>query len=132
MTNDKLEEFYRHYIRLANTRNFDAIADLVNADVTINGAPYRRRDVVDSLRAIVDVVPDFTWQIEDLFADDNRIFARLRDTGTPKLDWLGLSPTGANLTFTEFASYRLRDGRFADMWFLMDYKTIVQQLGSQL
>ncbi|WP_172125152.1 MULTISPECIES: ester cyclase [unclassified Devosia] len=116
-------------MQAANARDFSAIADLISPDVTINGRSYRRDDVVDSLKSIVQAVPDFTWEVEELFVDDDRIAARLRDTGTPGQTWLGLESTGCRVDFTEFASYRIRDSRFAEMWFLMDYQAIARQLG---
>lgn len=73
-------------------------------------------------------MPDFVWRIEDLFTQDGRIAARLRDAGTPAKRWLGFEPTGASVEFTEFASYRVRDGRFLEMWFLMDIPSVSEQL----
>ena len=128
MSNDELREFYLRYVDAANARDFDAIAPLIHDDVTINGVPSKRADVLASLKGITDAVPDFVWRIEDLFTQDDRIAARLRDGGTPAKKWLGFEPTGASVEFMEFASYRVRDGRFTQMWFLMDVPSIAKQL----
>jgi len=130
MPTDTLQEFYRRYIDAANARQFDVIATLIHDDVMINGLPHKREDSLSGLREITDAVPDFFWHIEDLLTQDDRIAARLRDTGKPTKRWLGFNPTGASVEFTEFASYKVRDGRFAEMWFLMDVSAIADQLGS--
>lgn len=41
---------------------------------------------------------------------------------------MGHEATGARVDFMEFASYQVRDGRFAEMWFLMDGETVGRQL----
>jgi predicted ester cyclase len=128
MSDIDLEKFYRGYIGAINARNFEAVAELVHDDVTINGVPHKRADVLASLKGITDAVPDFVWTVEDLFVVDDRIAARLQDTGTPKQKFLGQDPTGTSIKFIEFGSYKVRDGRFAEMWFLMDSATVREQL----
>jgi predicted ester cyclase len=130
MTNEELDIFYRRYIVAANSRNLDAIADMIHDEVAIGGIPLKRKDSLAGFKGVVDAVPDFHWQIEDLFTQDGRIAVRLQDTGTPIKRFLGLEPTGAKVEFTQFASYRIKDGRFAEMWFLMDAEAVARQLQS--
>ncbi|MET8092223.1 ester cyclase [Micromonospora sp. NPDC005220] len=54
--------------------------------------------------------------------------ARLIDTGTPIAQWNGLAPTGASVKFAETAFYEVQDGRFKNMWYLMDADTVRRQL----
>ncbi|KAF2654030.1 NTF2-like protein [Lophiostoma macrostomum CBS 122681] len=128
-TKEELRDFYHRYVAAANNRDFDTISSLVNDEVTVNDVPHKREDVVAALKGIADVTPDFTWHIEDLITTGDRIAARLRDTGTPTKEIFGEEPTGASIEITEFAAYRVRDGRFVEMWFLMDVASAVQQLG---
>lgn len=128
MSIEKMRDFYHRYVAAANARDFDAIAELIHDDVTINGAAYKRADVLTSLQGLTDAVPDMAWHIEDLVIEGDRIGARLRDTGRPAKQFFGLEPTGASVEYTEFASYKVRDGRFAEMWFLMDVPTVAEQL----
>ena len=131
MPDNSLRDFYERYVAAANARNFELIASLIHDDVMINGVPHKREDSINGLREITDAVPNFQWQIEDLIVQEDRIAARLRDTGKPVKKWLGFNPTGASVAFTEFASYKVRDGRFAEMWFLMDVSAIEQQMKAQ-
>jgi predicted ester cyclase len=128
MPNEELSQFYRRYVAAANERAFPAINDMIHDDVLINGIQRKRQDALNGLVEVTDAVPDFKWGIEDLFTKDTQIAARLLNSGTPIKKWLGLEPTGASVTFTEFACYRVRDGRFAEMWFLMDVKAVADQL----
>ncbi|MNL72803.1 SnoaL-like polyketide cyclase [compost metagenome] len=60
--------------------------------------------------------------------EDDRIAARLQDTGTPAKPFLGHAPTGVSLNVMEYGSYRVRDGYFVDMWFLIDAAAVGDQL----
>jgi predicted ester cyclase len=128
MSNPDLTQFYTRYIAAINARDFDFVATLIHDDVLMNGAPHKRADVLASLKGITDAVPNYRWNVQDLFVVDDRIAARLQNTGTPIKPFMGNPATGASVNFMEFAAYRIRDGRFAEMWFLMDGIAVAEQL----
>jgi predicted ester cyclase len=123
-----LTAFYKRYIAAINARHFEVVEQLVHEDVLMNGKSHKRADVLASLKGIADAVPNYVWGLQDLFVVEDRIAARLQNTGTPTKPFLGHKPTGASVNFMEFASYKVRDGRFAEMWFLMDAPTVAEQL----
>ncbi|TRW27203.1 ester cyclase [Flavobacterium zepuense] len=125
---ETLDAFYRRYIAAANARDLDAIAGMVSDDVIINGVKKKKEDSVGGFQYILDAVPDYEWKIEDLFTDGERIACRLTDTGTPTKTFLGNEPTGASISITEFASYRVRNGKFIEMWYLIDAAQVKEQL----
>jgi predicted ester cyclase len=128
-TEKTLHDFYRNYIAAANARDFAAIANVVAENVTLNGVAVKREDIIAEFEKLVDAVPDFTWHIEDLVVEEDRIAARLRDTGTPKAKtFFGQNPTRKSVTFTEYGSYTVRDGLFVEMSYLIDVTAISQQL----
>jgi predicted ester cyclase len=128
MLEDDLKSFYRRYIAALNGRQFDVVRELIADEVHMNGVLFQSVDVVASIKAIVEAVPDWTWNIEELFAQDDRIAARLQDTGTPVKQFLGHEPTGASLDIMEYASYRVRHGKFVEMYFLLDTAAVAAQL----
>jgi len=128
MSDIDLRAFYHRYIDMLNARKFNRIDDFVHDRVTVKGQPYRRDDVLAAWEDLVDAVPDFTWQVEDLVIEGDRVAVRLLDTGTPVKEWLGLDATGARVAFTEFAFYKVRDGRFEQMWALFDAQAVQDQL----
>lgn len=126
-----LRQFYARYIDAINARRFDEVTNVVDDHVTMNGVPHRREEILASLRGITDAVPDFVWTVQDLLVDGDRIAAGLRDSGTPTKEFLGQQPTGVSFEMMEFASYRVRDGKFVEMWFLMDAVTLAEQLAKR-
>jgi predicted ester cyclase len=128
MPNPDLTEFYTRYIAALNARDLAAVETMIHEQVLRLGVSYPRDGVLQSFREITDAVPDYRWNIEDLFVVDDRIAVRLQNEGTPIKQFVGHQPTGRSLNFMEFASYKVRDGRFAEMWFLMDEATVARQL----
>ena len=126
---DTLRDFYQNYVSAGNSRDFTAVAKAINGNVIINGVPMKRQDVLASLKGFVDAVPNLTWHIQDLVIEGDHIAVRFRVTGTPKkTSFLGPNPKGLLIAFTEFASYKVQDGRFLEMNYLIDIPAIIQQL----
>lgn len=59
-----LHDFYPNYIAAANARDFDAIANVVAENVTLNGAAVKGEDIIAEFKKLVEAVPNFTWHIE--------------------------------------------------------------------
>jgi predicted ester cyclase len=124
----ELREFYLAYIQLANAREFDRLDVFTHDPVGVNGQQVSRADITAEFRAYTEIIPDLHWEIQDLAIDGNLIAARLTDTGTPAKEWLGMAPTGAAVSFTECAFYRIRDGRIEASWYVMDTDGVRRQL----
>jgi predicted ester cyclase len=88
----------------------------------------------EGLKNIVSLVrtgfPDYTENIEDIHAVDDRVFVRMRNTGTHQGP-LPLAPTPTNKTFeiADFLHIRMEDGKIAEQWGLPDSLSMLLQLG---
>ena len=125
-----LRKVYLAYLEAANAREFHRMAEFVHDTIIFNGEPDSRDDYVAAMQQAVDSVQNFAWRLDDLIIEGDRVAARLSDTGTPVKEWLGLQPTGREVTFTEYAFYHFRDGRFEHMWYLLDAQAIEKQLAA--
>jgi predicted ester cyclase len=123
-----LRDLYLRYVDLANKRDFDRMNEFAHDEVIMNGTPVTRDDMVAEFRRHTDAVPDLHWEIQDLVVEGDLVAARLIDTGTPVQEWNGLAPTGASVRFAETAFYRVENGRFRHMWYMMDADTLRRQL----
>ncbi|MGW3995860.1 ester cyclase [Amycolatopsis sp. NPDC004772] len=126
-----MRELYRRYLELLNNRRFDELGELFHEQVTRNGLPVDRDQLIADIRhTTTEAVPDLVWTVRDVIAVDDRLAVRLTDTGTPVGEWLGIRPTGRSFEIDETAFYRIRDGRIEDMWFVVDTMTAQRQLDS--
>ncbi|MEV4345038.1 ester cyclase [Actinoplanes sp. NPDC049596] len=125
-----LRALYLDYLAAANAREFHRMAEFAHDTVVFNGETVSRDEYVAAMKQAVDAVRDYTWRLDDLIVEGDRVAARLTVTGTPVAEWLGLQPTGRAVTFSENAFYHFREGRFEHMWYLLDTRAIETQLAS--
>ncbi|MFD0311898.1 ester cyclase [Streptomyces sp. NPDC059517] len=128
MSDTELRDFFQRYIDALNAHEFHRMTEFVHDEVLMNGRPVTRDDVIAAQTEHTDAVPDFTWRVEDLAVDGDRVASRLFNRGTPAKEWFGVQPTGATVEYAEFAFHKVRDGRFYEMNYLMDAQAVQQQL----
>ncbi|MCL3818094.1 ester cyclase [Aeromicrobium wangtongii] len=128
MSDFDIRTFYTDYLAALNAREFDHMEQFVADDVSLNGRPGTRDAVVADQKSIIEAVPDFTWEVQELLVDGDRAAARLVNTGTPEKPWHGVAPTGASFTIVEYAIYRTENGRFVEMTSLHDSAEAERQL----
>lgn len=125
---DELRAFYGRYVAALNAHDLSHHDELIHDEVLLAGEPVSRADVVAVQRELLDVVPDFHWEVQEVAVDGDRLAARLINTGTPAGEWLGTAPTGASFEIIEFAIYAVHDGRFSQMTALHDAEALRLQL----
>ncbi|ADB31048.1 protein of unknown function DUF1486 [Kribbella flavida DSM 17836] len=108
MERQEMEAFYRRYLQRCNERRFAELGEFVAEDVEVNGSPAGLAEYAGGLAAVIELVPDFQWELEHLLIDGSWLSARLIDTGT--------TPTGRSATKQELAMYRLDGGRIVQCW----------------
>ncbi|MFI1162275.1 ester cyclase [Streptomyces sp. NPDC020801] len=73
----------------------------------------------------------FTFTIEDLIAQGERVCARWTWNATHKGDFLGIAPTGKQVTMTGTTIIRFAgSGKIAETWWQHDQLGLLQQLGA--
>lgn len=128
MTHFDLRAIYQRYLAALNAREFDGMSEFVHETLTFNGGAISRNDYTGAIKGHLERVDGLAWHLENIIVEGEHVSTRLRDTGTPVKEWLGLQPTGATVEFTEFCIYRFREGRIEQMWYLLDFQTIARQL----
>ena len=129
MDADELRAFLVRYVRALNDRDVEDLALVVADELVHNGQRMTRQQwwegpVGEHLAA----VPDQRWTIEDVVVSGDRIVVRYQDSGTPIGRWIGLEPTGAQISFREYVFYTVRGGRIVDVWSVFDSEAIRRQL----
>src|SRR5438874_13194329 len=94
MSHTDLRAFYDRYIAALNARDFDVMDQFIHDDVTLNGMPATRADLLAVQRREVAAVPDLRWELQQLIVDGDRLGAQLVNRGTPVQEFVGVRPTG--------------------------------------
>jgi predicted ester cyclase len=93
------------------------------------GVP-RTRDAVSALiRALRTGFPDIRLSIEAIDTVGDRVWARIRATGTNKGPFMGNPPTGRSIAIDVLDVVRMDGGRIAEHWGVPDHLTLMEQLG---
>lgn len=129
MSDKDLREFFGRYIEALNTHEFHRMTEFIHDELVMNGRPVTRGEVIAELEGHGAAVPDFTWRVQDLAIDGDRIASRLFNKGTPAKEWFGVKPTGTTVEYAEYAFHKVRDGRFYEMNYLIDAQAVQTQLG---
>jgi steroid delta-isomerase-like uncharacterized protein len=73
--------------------------------------------------------PDFKITINDVMAEGEKVMVRSTWSGTHKGEFMGIPPTGKNVSFGVFDVLRFDGGKVVEHWGLMDSAVMMQQLG---
>lgn len=130
MSEASLRAFYERYIEALNAHEFDRMDEFVHESIVMHSEPSTREALVAQLNSIVDAVPDFHWETQDLAINGDSLAARLVNTGTPTKDWLGAAPTGQPIEIVVYAIYTARNGKFVHMSALHDAEALQGQLAA--
>jgi predicted ester cyclase len=94
--------------------------DFVHHSKTIHDITPGAAGERESMLRFRAAIPDVRFEILELTAEDDRVAARLRITGTPVAAFGDIEPTGEALRIDAVAWFRVRDGRLAEEWFSVD------------
>jgi steroid delta-isomerase-like uncharacterized protein len=73
--------------------------------------------------------PDGVWTVEDVFADDDRVCARVVFSATHKGDFFGIPATGKKVSFSGVHILRIANDKIAEHWGNNDDLSLMRQLG---
>ena len=124
----------RRFIEAYNKRNLDLFDDLVAADYTDH---THKQEGLENFRQLFslafDAFPDWHEQIEDIIAEGDMVWVRVKATGTHTGEWnlsgVPLPPTGRKVEMKMVFIWRIVDGRLAEGWEVDEELDFLRQIG---
>jgi predicted ester cyclase len=95
------------------------------AEVTVHRTPDQYAQHVQDM---LDAYGPFTFRIDELIAEGDRVYARWTQHGTHLVEVEGFTPTGKPVVEVASAVYRVEDGRIAEYWIQIDRLGLIEQL----
>jgi len=133
MSIEENKNIVRRYQEAYNKNDFDALAELVAADVLtpniISGMPPGLEGAKVVHQTTLIGMPDYHTVIEDLIAEGDKVAARVTMTGTHTGDFWGIPPTGRRVNLTAIYIVRIKDGKIVEHWGEENGMTVIKQLG---
>jgi predicted ester cyclase len=93
------------------------------------GVPPTTEAVRATIHMLRTGFPDFHLSIEQLDCVQDRVWLRMRGTGTNRGPFMGHPATGRTLSIDVMDVVRVKDGRIAEQWGVPDHMSAMEQLG---
>jgi predicted ester cyclase len=125
----------RRFFEAASTANFDDFDNyMVEKFVTHGDALFPffmgRQGMKVGVGGFKNAFPDARLQIEEIFAEGDKVMAHVRVTGHQEKEWLGVPPAGKEYSWTATTIIRFDDqGQMVERWVIEDELGMMQQLG---
>jgi steroid delta-isomerase-like uncharacterized protein len=128
------KERQRRFVEDYQGRRDESVGEELLADDFVNhaevpGLANDREGVMLFHRALWGGFSDFRVEIHDLLADGDRVVTRKTFHGTHDGDFMGIPPTGKQVSWDVIDIVRYRDGRLVEHWNLVDQLGLLRQLG---
>ena len=124
----------RLYDELFSKWNLPVIEELFSPDFVGHemppGTPRGPAGVRQFYAGIRAGLPDVNLTPEDIIAEGDKVVVRWRARATHKGPFLDIPPTGASVSFTGIAIYRLSNGKVVERWVEVDLLGLARQLSA--
>jgi steroid delta-isomerase-like uncharacterized protein len=125
----------RYAEEVVNRRNLDLLDEIFAPEFVLYGADPDQVSGVEDLKQFFVMLrsgfPDFQGTIEDLFAaEGDKVVLRFTFRGTHQGEFMGVGPTGKQVTMPGIDIFRIGDGKIVELWGQEDMLGMMQQLGA--
>jgi steroid delta-isomerase-like uncharacterized protein len=131
-TQKNKELLRRYYIEILQGRNIALIDEIFAPDFQSHpplGPSSNLQTYKGALAMTHNAVPDLVVEIDDQFAEAERVVTRWHASGTHNGLWAGVPATGKHIIATAIHIHRIHDGKIAELWEQVDLFGIFMQIG---
>jgi steroid delta-isomerase-like uncharacterized protein len=116
-----------------NQGNLAVVDELIAADYINRSAPLGQAPGLEGEKQYATTIrsayPDFQMAIEDQIAEGDKVVTRYTARGTHRGEFMGIPPTGKQITVTGIHIHRLAGDKVVEGWSEFDQLGALQQLG---
>jgi predicted ester cyclase len=96
--------------------------------VRINDEPWTPTKVTARVAPLISAFPDWHWEMRNLSVDGDFLALHFKVSGTHQGAFEGIEATGRNVNVSQFTLYHVVNGKFAEVWDLIDMQAILKQI----
>lgn len=136
--NDNITVVQRFVAELWNRRQLDVADEIFATDCIthqlrsgepVASAPRDPDTIKQHVRDWVNAFPDLQFTIEQTVASEDRVASHITMRGTHTGTWMGVSPSGKQISITMIVIHRIDARKIVEDWVLVDSLGLFQQLG---
>ena len=133
MSIEENKKMVQRYQEIYNSNDLDSLGEVVSEDLLtpkiMPGIPTGIEGAKAAHRIMLTGFPDYQTIIDDLFAEGDKVAARITMSGTNTGSFMGIPPTGKHVSFTGIYIARIANGKIVEHWGEEDGVSLLQQLG---
>ena len=133
MSVEENKKIVRRYQEIYNSNDLDALDEVVSQGLLtpkiMPGIPSGIEGAKAAHRIMLAGFPDYQTSIDDIFAEGDKVAARIIMSGTNSGSFMGIPPTGKHVSFTGIYIARIANGKIVEHWGEEDGVSLLQQLG---
>src|SRR5215213_9521986 len=122
MSTEENKALSRRLAEAMSRQDLDAFDELMAPDL----AEESKREMSELLRAF----PDYHGADEIQIAEGDMVAGRFVFYGTHQGEFMGVPPTGRQVTFRGLSLNRVADGKIVEAWVEIDLEDILGQIGA--
>lgn len=134
MSSEENKAIVKRFIDAYNGRRLDLFDGLVAPDYIDH---THEQQGLESFKQLFDLAfkafPDWHENIEDIIAEGDKVWVRVKATGTHTGEWnlsgVTLSPSGKKMTMMMVFIWRIAGGKLVEGWEVDDERDFFKQLG---
>ncbi len=125
----------RAYEEIHSKGNLAVVDELIAADLIehspfVPGQSPGRQGALEVFTMIRAAFPDLRVTVEDMVGEGDKVVARVTMRGTHKGEFMGIAPTGKQITVGVIEILRISGGKMVEHWNVVDSLGMMQQLGA--
>ena len=122
----------RYYEEVLNGGNVGLLDELAAPDYDEHSPFPGQPNGIEGLRARVGaILASFrpVFRLHEVIGEGDTVVAYWTNTGTHQGEFMGIAPSGRTITISGVDIHRLRNGRMAEHWHVVEELQMMQQLG---
>jgi predicted ester cyclase/heme-degrading monooxygenase HmoA len=127
---EKNKEILRLVLEQAfNQRKMELLTDVVSEDYIGFNGTKGAAGFQAPIRQLIDGFADARWNVQQIFAEGDKVFVSWKLEGTHTGTWQRIPPTGKRVSVNAMGTYELKDGKIVNAQVLTDRLGFLQELG---
>ena len=128
----EIELVNKFYEDVWNNHDKTVIPEILHNSFTFRGSLGDEKQCHEGFIEYLDMVHNalgsYTCTIKEIVTEQSKAFAKMQFTGLHRASFLGVEPTGKNVTWDGAALFNFKDNKIISLWVVGDLKSLESQL----
>jgi predicted ester cyclase len=129
MSLEENKAIVRRFVESYNTGNLDLLDDIVAPDYVDHAHQLNLESLKQIINMALNAFHDYHETIEDIIAEGDQVWVRIKATGTHTGEFMGIAPTGKKIIMMFADMFRIVNGKIVEYWEVRDGLDYNKQLG---